>query len=995
MTTPDDSQNIDTNIEGDVHGDVNTAGRDLIKTGDVIGNMNAIGAGAQIIIERALTTIEEAEQQREFDRQVLAESVIAHIERLQRRAQQAQGDSAPGSPYKALLEYDIGDAALFYGRSEAITALLNRMERGPLTVLHADSGAGKTSLLNAGIAPRLLAAGHVPLYVRPYKTSAHRAVKRRLLTQMEQTPGLDTASLHDFLRYVTDLLGGQRVVILLDQFEEVFTMQDARQRADFVAEWAPCLDDDLLPVQWVLALRGEWFTQLGTFRPQVRQPFANEYLLRPLTRDEARQVIVEPAGHRGVGYEAGLVDTLLDDLGEAEIAPPQLQLVCSVLFDTLDGHLMITKDMYDAAGATSGILRGHLDRVLRLEVPPEQRQAARKLLEALVTSDKRRALRTEENLAAELSVFGIDRVALAKLIRVLVDSRLLRVEEINEEQDEIGYELAHDYLLDEIEVDPEVRAQKAAQELLEQEVRAYLHYGTLLSSEKLGIIEAHLPNLVLHSDSQTLLDASRLEQERLTLEEKSRRQREVKRLRVFIAGLAVLLLAATFFGIRSRQNARKADENAREAEENAREAEENAQKAEDRTAEIEILAQRAIQELPREDLAQLVNPEVLAQFSDPIELAQIGVFANAAWMPYIREFDGAKMALVPAGCFLMGEEGEGGTQCFEEPFWIDVYEVTNAQFGTVANEESCRSGSSADNQPRNCVNWFEATAYCEDRGARLPTQDEWEYAARGPDGLDYPWGNRFVYDNVVSWNPGGTSIAAVDSFDEGKSWTGAYHMSDNVEEWTSYFYVNAPDGEIVHVLEEDCLRFSVYCSGVLRGGSLWDYESFAFQATHEYSDDATVRGYTYGFRCAHDFEQAIAPSEPIATPLSGSVVEATDFVWEVPMVPENSDLGPVTFIGDFIELRPGQPYILFVERSADVSYVQCELLLQELGTTSTIYPAKTRGPDQDGAFQEIFEFTFEQSGTYVLACTGNKQTDDDQVEEIEIISPPFTVEAAG
>ncbi|TVR19435.1 MAG: hypothetical protein EA396_12540, partial [Anaerolineaceae bacterium] len=155
---------------------------------------------------------------------------------------------------------------------------------------------------------------------------------------------------------------------------------------------------------------------------------------------------------------------------------------------------------------------------------------------------------------------------------------------------------------------------------------------------------------------------------------------------------------------------------------------------------------------------------------------------NDDWTPVERDFDGITMVQVPAGCFMMGYDGEGGEQCFDEPFWIDKYPVTNRQYGS--------SGFwSGDDLPRESVNWFDARDFCEARGGRLPTEAEWEYSARGPDGWIYPWGNEFFANNVV--NSGGRT-ADVGSRPGGVSWVGALDMSGNVWEWTSSLFEPYP-----------------------------------------------------------------------------------------------------------------------------------------------------------------------------------------------------------
>src|SRR5690606_5953301 len=79
------------------------------------------------------------------------------------------------NPYKALLDYKLEDAPFFYGRQAAITTMLDRLHRHRLTVLESESGSGKTSLLQAGLAARLLARGDFPLYVRAYQQRPDQA----------------------------------------------------------------------------------------------------------------------------------------------------------------------------------------------------------------------------------------------------------------------------------------------------------------------------------------------------------------------------------------------------------------------------------------------------------------------------------------------------------------------------------------------------------------------------------------------------------------------------------------------------------------------------------------------------------------------------------------------------------------------------------------------------------------------------------------------------
>ena len=233
------------------------------------------------------------------------------------------------------------------------------------------------------------------------------------------------------------------------------------------------------------------------------------------------------------------------------------------------------------------------------------------------------------------------------------------------------------------------------------------------------------------------------------------------------------------------------------------------------------------------------NPTIAA-------LAQIRVTSNADWTPYERDFNDVTMVLVPAGCFMMGSENGDddekpvNEQCFDIPFWIDKYEVTNAQYGSTG----CESFSSEPDQPRNCVNWFDAQDFCEARGGRLPTEAEWEYAARGPDSLAYPWGNEFIADNVV-YDANAEQTAEVGSRPAGASWVGALDMSGNGWEWVSSLYQYYP-------YSDDHESNTDTSSGrVLRGGSFFN-SSFNLRAAYRlgYNPGNVDGGGGFGFRCA-------------------------------------------------------------------------------------------------------------------------------------------------
>lgn len=480
-----------------ISGEVNIA------SGNIIRNIRTI-------YERSLTAAEELSKARSLEGKLLAEGVSSYIQRLQTQAKNERGT---GTPYKGLLEYRLAEAESFHGRKQARKSLLETMARGPLAILHAESGAGKTSLLQAGIAPRILAHGHLPLYLRPYDKSPSLAIKKAFLPDLGQSPILAQSPLRDFLARVAKILGkNSALFIMLDQFEEFFLRVDEKEQAAFINELGECLDDKALSVCWLISLRSEYFGRLANFRPRIQNPYENDFLLNRLTREEAREAIVTPAQKHKIKFEPGLVDKILDDLGTNQIVPPQLQLVCSALYEALAlGENLFTKEMYEVReGGTNGILRGHLERVLK-RLTPNGRVTAHQVLEALITSVQQRALRPRTELIHSLLARGMDASDLQSTIDQLVESRLLRVEESD---DGPVYELAHDYLLDEIKLDPEMIKIKQAEELLAQGLSNWRKHQLLIAPDVQKVVEEQKENLIISSEAAKVLFLSAIEHRR-------------------------------------------------------------------------------------------------------------------------------------------------------------------------------------------------------------------------------------------------------------------------------------------------------------------------------------------------------------------------------------------------------------------------------------------------------------------------------------------------
>ena len=241
----------------------------------------------------------------------------------------------------------------------------------------------------------------------------------------------------------------------------------------------------------------------------------------------------------------------------------------------------------------------------------------------------------------------------------------------------------------------------------------------------------------------------------------------------------------------------------------------------------------------------------------------------------ISPTDGMKMVYVPAGEFIMG----GDVYYDEKPihivnlkaFWIDQTEVTNAMYATFLTQEGNREEGSEtwldssdkdahihlledawqpepgyEDHPVIEVTWYGANAYCSWAGRRLPTEAEWEKAARGTKGNLYPWGNDAPTDDLLNFMENLKGPTRVGSYPNGASPYGALDMAGNVWEWVAdrysqTYYAHSPFDSPMGP-ESGFFR-------ALRGGA-WNYRDTYARSVHRHMGAPTISHDFIGFRCA-------------------------------------------------------------------------------------------------------------------------------------------------
>ncbi|MBK5278399.1 MAG: hypothetical protein JJE09_06015, partial [Bacteroidia bacterium] len=418
------------------------------------------------------------------------------------------------SPYKALSEYEFRDAPIFFGRDQMVQKIIGRIYQSSLTVLYSGSGAGKSSLLQAGVEPQLAKLKHIPLHIRPIDIPISTKIKQTLLSQLLQSPILVQMSMRDFLKLFTAKIGkGQWLVIIVDQFEEFFTLQKDEDRRKFMSELAECLSDKTLAIRWLFSLRGEWLYQLDEFQDIIPNLYKNGVLLNGLSEDEATKVIINPARQYGVSYEEQVIreikQGLLADSSTAsnEISPPDLQIICTALFEKNAENKLITYEDFNSLGGTNGILQQHLERELK-KFSGSQRIVAQQVLVSLVSSEIKggRNIYSAEEIKEELSNKGTNTLLLDDILKQLINRHLLRIVEKNINGIEVqAYELSHERLIKMVELDSESQKQKIAREILEFKFK----YELLLTPSELNIIEPYKNIVVRTQKEQKLLQDSK------------------------------------------------------------------------------------------------------------------------------------------------------------------------------------------------------------------------------------------------------------------------------------------------------------------------------------------------------------------------------------------------------------------------------------------------------------------------------------------------------
>jgi WD40 repeat protein/class 3 adenylate cyclase len=432
-------------------------------------------------------------------------------------------------PYKGLEPFQPDDADLFFGREELVVELVGRLEEAPLLAVVGPSGSGKSSLVRAGMVPRLELATTV------------------------FTPGEHPL---DALR-----AAGESELLVVDQFEEVFTLcRDDDERRVFIEALLVLVDRG---TRVILALRADFYGHCATYPKLAAALEEYQALLGPMREEELRRAIERPAQRAGLVLEPGFVEGILRDVvGE----PGALPLLSHCLLETWKRRSgrMLTLIGYLQSGGVQGAVAKTAETIYRDALTPEQQRLARNIFLRLTelgesTEDTRRRVSLAEILPRT------DAADVEEVLRLLTNARLITVGEGT-------VEVAHEALIRHwptlrawLDEDREGRLvhrrlTEAAQEweALGRDPGAVYRAGRLAAATEWA---------AQHDDELNELEREFLSSSRAAeLGEIETTKRRNRRLRILVAALAVFLVGAAALGAVAFLQKGAADEQTRVAQ---------------------------------------------------------------------------------------------------------------------------------------------------------------------------------------------------------------------------------------------------------------------------------------------------------------------------------------------------------------------------------------------------------------------------------------------
>jgi WD40 repeat protein/class 3 adenylate cyclase len=504
----------------------------------------------------------------------------------------------PGEPpFKGLQYFEETDSDLFFGREVLTAKLVNRLrETEFLSVVIGASGSGKSSLVRAGLIPALKKGERLPDGTQPPEGSADwqvyvitptahplQALATELTRESESVTA--TATLMDDLmqdpRSLTLFLARGHAklhtLLVVDQFEELFTLcRDEFEREAFIDNLLTTLNQSEGNITLILTLRADFYAHLAQY-PELRDAVAKQQeYIGPMTMEELRRAIEEPARRGHWTFEPGLVDLILRDVGDEPGALPLLSHALLETWKRRAGHTLTLKGYADAGGVRGAI--AHTAESVYQNLSFEEQTVARNIFLRLTelgegTEDTRRRASLEELISqaenADEARSVLNTLAEARLITLGEDTGEVAHEALIREWPTLREWLTQDR--ESLRLHRHLTEAAHEWELLERDTGALYRGSHLAQAREWAVLH---PNR-LNAGESTFLDASneleqheareREEQQRRELEAaqkladtEHRSAKQLRRRALYLAGVLTLTIIATliagFFAYRANVN---------------------------------------------------------------------------------------------------------------------------------------------------------------------------------------------------------------------------------------------------------------------------------------------------------------------------------------------------------------------------------------------------------------------------------------------------------
>ena len=574
-----------------------TAAADVYAFGVLLGELLIDAVHEAVAGSGALQAATSAEP---HDRPANAVDVLAAISALlaPTSAQPPADRPLPTrNPYKGLRAFEETDTADFFGRGRFVGQLVKWLadggEASRLLAVVGPSGSGKSSVIHAGLIPALR-AGALPGSEGWFFAVTHPGDRpfdklERALLGVAVEASLPIGQLlrgRDGLGSLVERLvpAGAELVLVIDQFEELFTLTDEADQLRFLELLAATIDDRSAAVRVVITLRADFYDRPLRHEQFGRQLAESTLAVPPLTAEELEQVIVQPAAKVGLELEAGLAARIVAEMSEHPGALPLLQFSLAELWERRDGRRLSLR-AYDASGGIVGAVGRRAEELVR-GLDAYGREVTRQLFLRLVELGEGTPDTARRVALAELQALGTDRNRLEAVIDSFARHRLLLFDRDSDSR-QPTLELAHEALLrawprlqqwvDEGRDD--LRQQRRLAIAAGQWLESTRDTSFLLTGSRLEQISlwATISRVLLASLEQEYLAASLAERDRLAHAEQQRREHEaalerrsVGRLRALVVTFALGALLAGVLSIFALSESHRAATEADRAAQHAR-----------------------------------------------------------------------------------------------------------------------------------------------------------------------------------------------------------------------------------------------------------------------------------------------------------------------------------------------------------------------------------------------------------------------------------------